>query len=73
MHVHGIHPLGILLPEGVLTSGPVAVLAAFVALNTIMYVSLAVAKMLPKVYFSDLVTHRNRRRETRGIHPDAPG
>ena len=47
-------------------------LAAFVAINTIVYVTLAVAKILPKVYFSDWIGPRNRRAETRSIHPDAP-
>ena len=37
---------GILLPEEVLQSEFFAVLAAFVAINTIMYVTLAIAKML---------------------------
>lgn len=63
-------PLGILLPEDLLANEFVAVLAAFVAINTIVYVTLAVAKVLPKIYFSDLVEGRNRRGETRSIHPD---
>lgn len=61
---------GIVLPESFLRSGLFMVLAAFVAINTVMYVALAVAKMLPKVYVSDWFTHRNRRGETRSIHPD---
>jgi hypothetical protein len=65
-------PLGILLPERFLESGAFQFLAAFVALNTIMYVALAVAKMLPKIYFSDLIHRRGRRSETRSIHPDDP-
>ena len=28
--------------------------------------------MLPKVYVSDWIGTRNRRSETRSIHPDAP-
>lgn len=60
---------GILLPEEVLQSEFFAVLAAFVAINTIMYVTLAIAKMLPRVYVSDLVHRRNRRRQPRGIGP----
>lgn len=62
---------GLLLPESLLASDLFAVLAAFVAINTVMYVALAVAKMLPKVYFSDFVDRRNRRSETRSIYPDA--
>lgn len=67
-----VHPWGILLPEGTLRAEFVAVLAAFVAINTIVYVTLAVAKILPKLYISDWVGRRNRRGETRSIHPDAP-
>jgi hypothetical protein len=63
---------GILLPESTLREEFVAVLAAFVAINTIVYVTLAVAKILPKVYFRDLVDTRNRRSETRSIDPGAP-
>jgi hypothetical protein len=62
---------GIVLPESLLRSEAFAVLAAFVAINTVMYVALTVAKMLPKLYLADLVTPGNRRRETRHIHPDA--
>ena len=63
---------GILLPESTLREEFTAVLAAFVAINTIVSVTLAVAKILPKVYFRDLVDTRNRRSETRSIDPDAP-
>ncbi|QBX57500.1 hypothetical protein EXE58_06900 [Nocardioides seonyuensis] len=59
-----------LLPEDLLANEFVAVLAAFVAINTIVYVTLAVSKVLPKLYLSDLVDGRNRRGETRSIHPD---
>ena len=57
------------LPESVLHSEGFAVLAAFVAINTVMYVALAVAKVLPKVYVSDWFTSRDRRAQNRGIHP----
>ncbi len=63
---------GILLPESTLREEFVAVLAAFVAINTILYVTLSVAKILPKVYVQDWISRRNRRSETRSIHPDAP-
>lgn len=66
-----MHVWGILLPEGTMREEVVAVLAAFVAINTVVYVTLAVAKILPKVYLSDLFTSRNRRSESRSIHPDA--
>jgi hypothetical protein len=61
--------LGI-LPESVLHSGWFAVLAAFVAINTVMYVVLATATMLPKVHVSDWFTSRDRRTLNRSIHPD---
>ena len=63
---------GILLPESTLREEFIAVLAAFVAINTILYVTLAVAKILPKAYLRDLLDTRNRRSETRSIDPDAP-
>jgi Flp pilus assembly protein TadB len=63
---------GVLLPEGFLRSDWFAVLAAFVAINTIMYVALAVATMLPKLYVGDWVRRRYERAETRSIHPDGP-
>ena len=68
-----VNPLlrvGALLPESVLHSGIFAVLAAFVAINTVMYAALATAKILPKVYPTDWVRPRNRRSETRSIYPD---
>lgn len=61
---------GILFPESLLRSHAVAVLAAFVAINTVLYVALAVAKCLPKIYVSDWFTSADRRSETRSIHPD---
>lgn len=63
---------GIVLPESALSHPVVAVLAAFVAVNTLIYTVLALGKLLPKVYLSDLVRGRNRRAETRSIHPDDP-
>ena len=61
---------GLLLPETVLHSSLFAILAAFVAINTVIYAALALANLLPKVYPTDWVTDRNRRTETRGIYPD---
>lgn len=58
---------GILLPESTLSSDTFAVLAAFVAFNTVMYVALSIAKMLPKVYVSDWFGGRERRTQDRGI------
>ncbi len=65
-------PTGLVLPESTLNSDVFAVLAAFVAINTLIYVALAVAKMMPKIYVSDWIRHANRRSQTRSIHPDAP-
>ncbi|SDS98114.1 hypothetical protein [Microterricola viridarii] len=64
-------PTGLLLPESVLQSEWFAVWATFVAINTLMYAALSIAKILPKIYPSDWVHKRNRRAETRGIYPDA--
>ena len=65
----GLWPDGNILPESTLHSDTFAVLAAFVAINTVMYVALAVAKMLPKVYIADWFTARHRRAESRSIQP----
>lgn len=64
-------PSGLLLPEAVLHTEWFAVWATFVAINTLLYAALSVAKILPKIYPSDWVRGRNRRTETRGIYPDA--
>ncbi|TDW28675.1 hypothetical protein [Cryobacterium psychrophilum] len=64
-------PTGILLPTSVLHSHFFAILASFVAINTVMYAALAIAKIVPMVHFADFVPGRRRRAETRGIHPDA--
>ncbi len=61
---------GILLPESFVRSDLFAVLAAFVAINTIMYTALAVGKILPKIYVGDYLHSRARRAESRSIHPD---
>lgn len=63
-------PAGILLPESVLHSEVFAVLAAFVAINTVMYAALAVAKILPKIHPGDWIPRRTQRSETRNIQPD---
>lgn len=64
-----ILPLGIVFPQSLLRSEPFSVLAAFVAINTVMYGALAVAKMLPKIYPSDWMHGRDRRLESRSIYP----
>ncbi|GEP39443.1 hypothetical protein NPS01_31060 [Nocardioides psychrotolerans] len=53
-------PWGILFPSSLLRSDLFGVLAAFVAINTMMYAALAIAKMLPKLYVADWFSHRNR-------------
>lgn len=64
---------GLLLPESFMRSDFFAILAAFVAINTVMYAALAMAKILPKIHLSDRFTSRNRRSESRGIHPEVSG
>ncbi len=64
---------GILLPESIMHSQWFAVLSMFVALNTVLYLTLALINLLPKAYLSDWVNHRNRRAETRSIYPDSEG
>jgi hypothetical protein len=59
-----------LLPESILHSGPFLVLATFVAVNTMMYAVLAVAKLAPKVYVTDLFRRRDQRVDNRSIHPE---
>lgn len=39
-------------------------------LDTVTYVVLAVAKILPKIYLSDWVGDRGRRSQTRSIYPE---
>jgi hypothetical protein len=61
--------LGIVFPASMLGSAWFAVLSAFVAINTVLYTALAVAKILPKIYVSDLWQRRDRRLTNRSIHP----
>lgn len=63
----------ILLPESILRSQWFAVLSVFVAINTVVYLTLAILKLLPKAYLSDWVDQRNRRAETRSIYPEVEG
>lgn len=60
-----------ILPESVLSSDWFAALAAFVAINTAIYVTLALAKTLPRIYFRDYLPQTYQRSETRSIFPDA--
>lgn len=70
--LQGLVEAGILIPAAVLQSNFFQILAAFVAINTVMYLSLAIAKILPKIYLSDVIRRINSRSETRSIHPDGP-
>jgi len=61
-----------LLPTSILTSDAFRILAAFVAINTIMYAAVTVAKLLPRVNPAVLRRGHYQRAETRSIYPDAP-
>jgi hypothetical protein len=61
-----------LLHNSIVTSEWFAVLAAFVAINTVMYGALAVVKTLPRIYPTDWILPRARRSESRSIYPDHP-
>jgi hypothetical protein len=58
------------LPESTLQSHWFSVLASFVAINTILYVTLSIFKIMPKAYLNDFIKHHGRRAETRSIYPD---
>jgi hypothetical protein len=62
--------LATVLPESILGARWFAVLSTFVAINTILYVSMSIFKILPKPYLSDVVRRNGRRAETRSIYPD---
>jgi hypothetical protein len=64
-------PAGILLPESIVHTEWFAILATFVAINTVMYAALAAAKILPKLHPGSWLPARHQRAETRSIHPDA--
>jgi hypothetical protein len=61
---------GLVIPESIMHTQWYAVLSVFVAVNTVLYLTLAIIKILPKAYLSDWVNRRNRRAETRSIYPD---
>jgi hypothetical protein len=69
----GLAILGSILPNDLMHSHWFAVLTTFVAVNTVLYLTLAIIKILPKAYVSDWVDRRNRRAETRGIYPEVDG
>jgi len=70
--MHLVMPAGILLPASVLSSELFAHFATFVAINTVIYGALSVAKILPKIYVTDWMSGSSRRSATRSIYPDAP-
>jgi hypothetical protein len=65
--------LGSILPGDLMHSHWFAVLTTFVAVNTVLYLTLAIIKILPKAYVSDWIDRRNRRSETRSIYPEVDG
>jgi len=66
-------PAGFLIPESILDSGLFQVLATFVALNSLMYATLALLKVLPRGYAIFRFDGRNRRRQNRSIYPEPEG
>ena len=65
-------PRGHPVPRALLQTQWFAILATFVAINTVMYAALAVAKILPKANPADWIRRRSERSETRSIDPDSP-
>uniref|UniRef100_UPI0035670900 hypothetical protein n=1 Tax=Actinotalea sp. TaxID=1872145 RepID=UPI0035670900 len=63
-------PTGLLLSESILHADGFKVLATFVALNTLMYATLALMKLLPKGYTFSWFRGRNRRSQSRSIYPE---
>ena len=72
MTVAAVLPTGVLLPESILQTNSFKILATFVALNTLMYATLAVLKMLPKGYALSWFNGFNRRAQNRSIYPEPP-
>jgi hypothetical protein len=63
-----------MLPESIMHTAWFTTLSTFVAINTTLYVTIAMIKLLPKIYLSDWVNRRNRRSESRSIYPSVdPG
>lgn len=62
--------LGVLVPSDTVHSHTFALLAGFVAVNTVMYVALSIAKAVPRVHPRDWLPRHYQRHETRSIHPD---
>jgi len=62
--------IGGLLPQSIMHSQWFDTLSMFVAINTVLYLTLAIIKLLPKAYLSDWINQRNRRTESRSIYPN---
>ena len=62
----------LLLDSSLLHASAFTALNAFVLINTVMFLALAILKLMPKLHINDWITSRNRRAETRSIHPDVP-
>jgi hypothetical protein len=58
------------LPDNIMNTPWSVALSTFVAVNTLLYLTLAIVKTLPKAYLSDWIDQRNRRSESRSIYPD---
>jgi hypothetical protein len=61
--------MGTLLTS-ILDSDLFQILATFVAINSLIYATLAVLKVLPRISLDVGTNGRNRRRQNRSIHPD---
>jgi hypothetical protein len=68
--VTGILLFASVLPHDIMHGPWFAALSMFVAINTVLYLTLAIVKLLPKAYLSDWIDQRNRRSESRSIYPD---
>ena len=66
----GVLLLASVLHESTMHTPWFAALSMFVAINTVLYLTLAIIKLLPKAYASDWIDQRNRRSEIRSIYPD---
>lgn len=64
---------GILLPRAVLQTEWFGVFAAFVAINTIIYVVLSLSKLFPVIRFGWRRDGRELRVEERSIYPEGSG
>jgi len=60
------------MPTDVSPPAILEILAAFVAINTLMYVCLAIAKMLPRLRIPRTLRRPYSRSETRSIYPGDP-